>query len=324
LSPDLHALAAPLYRSALEHHTELAAGLLARSKALRKRGLHAQVKVTEQTTLLFVDQDRERVPLRARNGDFLLGRRTVSLQDLTGLLEKSPQSFSANVLLRPIMQDLLLSTAAYVAGPAEIAYFAQASVAYRRLLGRMPVMMPRASLTLVEPHVASLLRKYDLELPDLFHGRRSVRAKLEAAMMPPGLARRFAEGEKSLQKILKGLRAPVAKLDSTLAGALETSERKMLYQFSHLQEKVGRALSFRSSVLDGHESVVLLSPHAGPARLRPAGRDRPAHQPRRRPAQGAVFVSNRRLRGWRRRRRVARMNRFYCGRPRFVTRRNEE
>ncbi len=69
------------------------------------------------------------------------------------------------------MQDLLLSTAAYIAGPAEIAYFAQASVAYRRLLGRMPVMMPRASFTLVEPHVAALLRKYGLEFPDLFRGK---------------------------------------------------------------------------------------------------------------------------------------------------------
>jgi bacillithiol synthase len=257
LSPELHALAAPLYRAAIEQHTELAAELLSRSKTLQKRGLHAQVKVTEQTTLLFVDQDGERVPLRARNGDFALGRRTISLQQLIELLEKSPQSFSANVLLRPIMQDLLLSTAAYVAGAAEIAYFAQASVAYQRLLGRMPVIMPRASLTLVEPHVAGLLRKYELQLPDLFRGRRAVRAKMEAAMMPPGLARRFEAGEKTLQKILKGLRAPVAKLDRTLTGAMETSERKMLYQFAHLQEKVARALSFRSSVLDGHESTLL-------------------------------------------------------------------
>jgi bacillithiol synthase len=263
LSPELHALAAPLYRAALEQHTEIAAELVSRSKTLERRGFHAQVKITEQTTLLFVDQDGERVPLRARNGDFALGRRTISLPQLTDLLDSSPQSFSANVLLRPIMQDLLLSTTAYVAGPAEIAYFAQASVAYQRLLGRMPVMMPRVSFTVVEPHVAALLKKYDLELPDLFRGARPVRARMEAAMMPKGLARRFEQGEKTLRKILKDLRRPVAKLDSTLTGALETSERKMLYQFAHLQEKAGRAISFRSAVLDGHERTLmeLLYPH---------------------------------------------------------------
>jgi bacillithiol biosynthesis cysteine-adding enzyme BshC len=265
LSPELHALAVPLYRAALEQHTELASELLSRSKTLDKRGFHAQVKVTPQTTLLFVDQEGERVPLRARNGDFSLGRRMVSLQDLTGLLDSSPQSFSANVLLRPILQDLLLSTSAYVAGSAEIAYFAQASVAYQRLLGRMPVLMPRASFTLVEPHVVALLRKYGLEFSDVFGGPRALRSKMEEAMMPRGLARRFEQGEKTLKKMLQDLRQPVEKLDSTLTGALETSERKMLYQFAHLQEKVGRALSFRSAVLDGHERTLTerLYPHGG-------------------------------------------------------------
>jgi bacillithiol biosynthesis cysteine-adding enzyme BshC len=265
LSPELHALAAPLYRAALEQHGELAGELLSRSETLEKQGLHAQVKVTKQTTLLFVDQDGERVPLRAHNGDFSLGRRAVSLQQLKELLIRSPESFSANVLLRPIVQDLLLSTAAYIAGPAEIAYFAQASVAYRRLLGRMPVIMPRASFTLIEPHVASVLRKYDLQLPDVFQGSRAVRTRMEAASMPKELARRFQKGETVLKKLLADLREPVARLDSTLAGALETSERKMLYQYEHLHEKVGRAVSFRSAILDGHEKIVteLLFPHGG-------------------------------------------------------------
>jgi bacillithiol biosynthesis cysteine-adding enzyme BshC len=263
LSPDLHALAAPLYRAALEQHTELAQELLARNKVLEKRGFHAQVKVTEQNTLLFVDVDGERLPLRARNGDFALGRRTMSLRELTDLLAASPEVFSANVLLRPVVQDLLLSTTAYVAGAAEIAYFGQASVAYKRLLGRMPVILPRASFTLVEPHAAGLLRKYGLEFTDFFRGRGLVRGKMESALLPRGLARRFEDGQKTLGKILKGLRAPITKLDRTLLGALETSERKMLYQFAHLQEKAGRALSFRSGVLDGHERelIGLLYPH---------------------------------------------------------------
>jgi bacillithiol biosynthesis cysteine-adding enzyme BshC len=263
LAPELHALAAPLYRTALEQHTELGRDLLVRSQELVKRGFHAQVKVTERSTLLFVSAEGERLPLRARNGDFALGRRTLSLQELAETLARTPETFSANVLLRPIVQDLLLSTAAYIAGPAEIAYLAQASVAYQRLLGRMPVIVPRASFTLVEPHTAGLLRKYNLKFTDLFRGRGRVRLQMEAALIPRGLARRFDEGEKALRKTLKGLRAPIAKLDRTLTGALETAERKMLYQFSRVQEKAGRALSFRSSVLDAHENEIfgLLYPH---------------------------------------------------------------
>ena len=133
--------------------------------------------------------------------------------------------------------------------------------------------------------------------------------------MPRGLARRFEEGEKTLQKILKGLRQPVAKLDSTLTGALETSERKMLYQFAHLQEKVGaRHCRSAPAVLDGHERELILEllyPHgelqerslcflpiAGRARLRLARRTGRAASPRQHPAPGAVFVINSGPRGW--------------------------
>ncbi len=253
LSPALHLLSMPLYGACLEQHKEIAQDLLARSETLESRGFHAQVKVAAQTTLLFVDSEGERQPLRSENGHFLLGGKRLSPQQVRDLLASAPERFSPNVLLRPIVQDFLLSTAAYVAGPAEIAYFAQASVVYQRLLGRMPVMMPRAGFTLVEPHPAGLLRKYGLELPDLFVGRAAFRKKMEAALLPPGLAQKFDQCQQAIRGMLQDLREPVTRLDSTLGGALETAENKILYQFTHLQEKVSRALAFRTEVLDRHE-----------------------------------------------------------------------
>ena len=86
---------------------------------------------------------------------------------LLDMLEDSPESFSPNVLLRPIIQDTLLATSAYVAGPAEVAYFAQASVVYQQLQVRMPVIIPRASFTLLDAHAVRLLRKYGLEFSTL-------------------------------------------------------------------------------------------------------------------------------------------------------------
>lgn len=257
LSRELHRLAEPLYRAALERHNELAQALLARGKALEQANYHVQVKVTERNTLLFITLDGVRRPLRARNGEFLLGRRALSLSQVIDLLAKSPENFSANVLLRPVVQDTLLPTAAYVAGPAETAYFAQASVAYQRLLGRMPVILPRAGFTLVDAHAIRLLRKYGLEFADILRGRTKMRAKMEEALLPKSLTRRFASGETTLRKLLSELRGPVARVDKTLTGAMDTAERKILYQFSKLRGKAGRALAFRSSVLDAHERELI-------------------------------------------------------------------
>src|SRR5579862_1327662 len=89
LSPELHRLSAPVYRAALENHAELRRELVARGKALERAGYHAQVKVADGSTLLFVSVDGKRLPLRARNDEFVLGRRTVSQAELLDWLAKS-------------------------------------------------------------------------------------------------------------------------------------------------------------------------------------------------------------------------------------------
>lgn len=265
LAPELHRLAAPLYRSALEKRAELGRELVARSTALVRAKYHAQVNVTDRNALLFVSVNDERLPLRARNNEFVLGRRSVSLPKLLEMLSDSPENFSPNVLLRPILQDTLLPTAAYVAGPAEVAYFAQASVVYQRLLGRMPVIIPRMGITLVDSHAARLLRKYGLEFTDLLRGPQHLRSKMERDLLPRQLTRRFQTGEKALRKLLGELREPIAKMDPTLTGSLENAEAKMLYQLNNLQGKVSHAVSFRSSVLEAHQRELtdLLYPNGG-------------------------------------------------------------
>ncbi len=265
LDARLHRQAAPLYRRALEESAALIRELLARSKALDRSGYHAQVKVTERSTLLFMDLEGQRLPVRRRPGGFAVGRAEFSAGELLEAIERAPEAFTANVLLRPVVQDALLPTAAYVGGPAEVAYFAQAEVGYRRLLGRMPAVLPRASFTLVEPHITRLLKKYGLELRDALRGRQHVRAKMEREFLSKALARRFAASEKTIRRLLSELRPPLGRLDKTLLGALDTAERKMLYQFLRLRGKVARAENFRSGVLDAHQRQLTdsLYPHHG-------------------------------------------------------------
>lgn len=250
-------LAAPVYARAIRERAFLAQELVARSRQLDRGGFHAQVKVTESTTLLFLDVEGKRLPVRVRNGSFAVGGRTLNESELLARLEASPADFSGNVLLRPIVQDTLLPTAAFVAGPAEVAYFAQGAAVYRRLLGRMPAIIPRAGYTLVPGEAARLLGRYGLSLEDLFRGRQHLRARLEREFLSKALGKRFDTGEKQLRGLLGRLRGPLGKLDKTLVGALTTAESKMLYQFSKLRGKVARAENFRTGVLDRHERLLL-------------------------------------------------------------------
>ncbi len=261
----LHQLGIPIFRRALDESEALSETLLKRNKELERVGFHAQVKVTERSTLLFLNVDGQRQALRRRNHGFAAGARTFAIEELHKMLEEKPELFSANVLLRPVLQDALLPTAAYVGGPAETAYFAQAEVIYKRLMGRMPAILPRAGFTLVEPNVARVMSKYGLTFEEILRGRQHLRRKMEGAYLPAGLVKKFAAGEKELQRLLRGLRAPIGKLDKTLLGALSTAERKMLFQFGKLRGKAGRAQNLRTGLLDEHERVMLdaLFPHRG-------------------------------------------------------------
>jgi bacillithiol biosynthesis cysteine-adding enzyme BshC len=263
LDARLHRLAAGVYRRALDDADTLRDALLARSKELERSGYHAQVKVTRETTLLFYNVDGRRQPLRRQNGNFSAGKESFTRDELRVAIEKTPEAFSANVLLRPVIQDTILPTAAYVGGPAEIAYMAQAQVAYKSLLGRMPAMLPRSAFTLVGPGVARLLKKYGLDVCDVFRGRQHLRTKMEQKSLPRALVRRFETDEKALKKVMSSYRKKLEKLDRTLLGALDSTERKILYQFTKLKGKAGRAETFRTSVLDMHERLLLdaLYPH---------------------------------------------------------------
>ena len=265
LDSRLHHFAAGVYRRALDESDSLRDALMARSKELERGGFHAQVKVARESTLLFYNVDGIRQPLRQRNGKFFAGDATFSGEELRSAIEKTPEAFTPNVLLRPVVQDTLLPTAAYIGGPAEIAYMAQAEVVYKHLLGRMPAILPRASFTIIEPPIARLLKKYGLDFRDVIRGRQHLRARMEVKSLPHALARRFEKDEKSLRKLLAAYQKPLERLDGTLTGALGLAERKILHQFLKLKSKAGRAENFRTGVLDRHERMLIdaLYPHRG-------------------------------------------------------------
>jgi bacillithiol synthase len=253
----LHRLALPVLRGAIEKCEALGDALIERSKQLEERGFHAQVKVTRETSLLFCDVDGRREPVQRKNGKFFAGKASFTREELLAALDSRPEDFSPNALLRPVMQDALLPTAAYIGGPAEVAYMAQANVVYNELLGRMPAILPRASFTVVEAPVANLLGKYGLDMRDFFLGKQHLRAKMEAKFLPPGLAEQFDKDSAALRERLEGYKASLGKLDATLVGVVESVEEKMLYQFEKLKGKVSRAESMRAGVLERHEKILL-------------------------------------------------------------------
>ena len=263
-----HDLAKPLFRAAVERASELDEALLGRGKALEAAGYHLQVKVTSATTLLFEVKNGSRTVVHRRNngangGEFAVGEERISPKELVDQIEHAPEKFSPNVLFRPVVQDYLLPTLVYTGGAAEVAYFAQAAVVYEKLLGRVTPILPRFSATLLEAKAERILTRYQLALPDVFHGPEKVREAIAARSLPSDLQTRFSEAYASAEQSMAAVRESIGRLDSTLIQAADRARMSMWNQINRLHRRASRAELLRNEVITRHADALshALFPH---------------------------------------------------------------
>ncbi len=140
--------------AALERATDVAAALEARQAWLEELEFEPQVADVPGLSTVFVHEAglKRRVPLSE----------AAAIGGSAGATELSP-----NVLLRPVLERAVLPTISYVAGPGELAYFAQVSAVAEAIGAAQPVAVPRWSCTIVEPAVARALERLGVGLDDM-------------------------------------------------------------------------------------------------------------------------------------------------------------
>jgi bacillithiol synthase len=263
---ELHRVAGPIYHTAIERAQSLSNALLLRGRALESAGYFQQVKVTESSVLLFAMHNGARTAVHKRNEgthsatEFSIGSgveaERISSAELLHRIAATPEKFSPNVLLRPVVQDYLLPTLAYTGGAAEAAYFAQAGIVYEELVGRVTPIVPRFSATLVEPKVQRWLRQYGITVRDAFHGPEALQQTLAATILPKDLQAAFERANQAVMESFSTLEDALAKLDSTLVDAGQTAASKVHYQLDRLRERATAAESRRSEVVRRHAEAL--------------------------------------------------------------------
>jgi bacillithiol biosynthesis cysteine-adding enzyme BshC len=221
--PATRAAALPVLRAALENSGVIAERLSARSSEIEGAGYKPQVQDVAGLSLVFTSEnnERKRIPIKS-------AARRLTDTDL-----------GPNVLLRPIVERAIVPTVAYVGGPAEIAYFAQVRPIAEAIGAAPPMIVPRWSCTIIEPHVERILEKLyllpeDLEDPHEVE-RRVARARLPKPVIAELAATRAALNERldALTEVVETERAPVSPavtggLRANLLRRLDRFERRLL------------------------------------------------------------------------------------------------
>jgi bacillithiol synthase len=246
--PATKPLAGPLFVRELSSPGETSRLATAAGAALDALGYKAQVTPAADSTALFA-LGGTREPIKRTPAGFAIGDRQVSGADLVAEAAAHPERFSPNVLLRPLVQDTLFPTIAYVGGPSEVAYFAQLKDVYAHFGLPMPLIVPRATATFVDGAGLRFLQRSGVELGALQARDDGALNRLLEQTLPRDVEDALQAVRADVEARMATVIAAVPAVDATLEGTARSTLGKMTHELGTLQQKVVQAAKRRDDTL---------------------------------------------------------------------------
>ncbi|WP_035001251.1 bacillithiol biosynthesis cysteine-adding enzyme BshC [Bhargavaea cecembensis] len=251
--PALRQLEAPHFENMVRNSAAIAAGVAETEERFVRDGFDRPLGSDGQDAHLFYVESGERFLLRREDGKFVNSQAGFSFSEdeLAEIAHTRPELLSNNVVTRPVMQDLAIPVLTFVGGPGEIAYWSLLRPAFREMGIRMPVIIPRQSLTFISRLTASLLSETGLSEEEVLAGM----AEEEKQAFIDRVSDREAAGRiaRMEEQLNDGYRELSASLESRGRNVRELIEKNIAFherQFNYLKEKI------RESVLLEHETAI--------------------------------------------------------------------
>tara|TARA_R110002126_G_scaffold15320_2_gene63071 strand:- start:1369 stop:2976 length:1608 start_codon:yes stop_codon:yes gene_type:complete len=239
-SKAIKSLVANSFKSSIENASEINNSLKKQSEKLSDE-FHQQV-VLGDSNLFYIDEKKKRIKIELNGDNWKAGDQTWSKTELVKLIESNPEQFSPNVFLRPVIQDQLLPTLGYVAGPGEVAYYGQMKELYPHFDLEMPVIFPRFSATLIESGIDRILDKIPFEfhrygerIEDLEkeYAKRSESTDVEAL---------FNEWKTGIESISEKPTEVIKEIDGSLGGLVGKTVSGFETELDKLKGRVYRSI----------------------------------------------------------------------------------
>lgn len=208
---------------------------------------HGQVQV-HSSNLFYLSDDNNRTKINFENEKWSTHKKEWSCNELLTEIEISPERFSPNVFLRPIIQDHLLPTIAYVGGPGEIAYFAQMKSMYKAFGMEMPVIVPRFSMTLIESSVERILEKLPFSISEYNNRIEDLEKSFVKRTEEVDIEKLFGIWKNQMEELTKKKKNEIHEVDPSLAGSVGKAKAVYFNELDKLKGKVYRSVKQQEKI----------------------------------------------------------------------------
>jgi bacillithiol biosynthesis cysteine-adding enzyme BshC len=246
----LRKLQRPVFEMVIERNEQIHQLLLSTEEQLREAGYATQLDLDDNAAHLFIYENGERLLLERSQDQFRTkdGRHSYTKQELLEIVQTAPERLSANVVSRPLAQEYLFPTLAFIGGPGEIGYWAYYKAFFAEMGVELPLILPRISITLLEGNIERILQQLELSAEVVLSHFAEWKAEWWARFQDPTLMRQFDQVRQAILDAYRPLTEQVAAFDPGLRDMAGKNTDRLLEQVAFLEEQVARSIESRHQV----------------------------------------------------------------------------
>jgi bacillithiol synthase len=203
-----------------------------------------QVNPREINLFYLEDNLRERIlfdPDSNRDDKYTVNNTKIEFSEskILELLEKNPEKFSPNVIMRPLYQEVILPNLCYIGGGGEIAYWLELKSFFDSVNITFPILLLRNSALLATKKQIAKADKLDLSWKDLFSKQSDLlNEKIKNLSEFPI---DFSIQKEQLRKQFEALTAIAHQTDKSFIGAVKAQEAKQIKGLENLEKRLLKA-----------------------------------------------------------------------------------
>ena len=218
---------------------QVAYNAIAETNTFLDKKYKVQVNPREINLFYIKNEIRERIVFESNK--FQINNTSISFskEELLEELEKHPEYFSPNVIMRPLYQEVILPNLCYIGGGGELAYWLQLKEMFEKVAVEFPILLTRNSVLLLNEKQNQKIKKMDLSIVDLFSKQDAlINAQTEKRS---NLTLDFSKQKKALEKMFLEMKPLVSQTDKSFEGALLAQEKKQLKGLRNLEKRLLKA-----------------------------------------------------------------------------------